>query len=352
MLIQRVLAATFSAGLLAAGCGSVDEPTSADLGDEPPATIATTGSEPVSTDAPPNDGVPVDGFRPVASIDEIAGIWVPVEVAGEPVDAAALGAYLRIVANEARVQLDGYDGCNGMGGNPTGVRPAFDDGRFAGMEFGSETGGCDVSIPVSPGREGLLFVSADGDELYVDEIPFTESIRYERVDSIPVDPRQAVWEAENQAEEEARQAEEAAERAALEEAEVTARAEIRTDLPEARTRWAQSAVGTYTLRFEVGALMVDPSFPQRRPVGGVWEIDVIDGIALENEWSDSILGDTVEDWFAYIESQLDSHYLRAEFDATLGAPTLIDSQPLDDMVVEDPNQIAAWLVSAEVVVPA
>ena len=98
--------------------------------------------------------------------------------------------------------------------------------------------------------------------------------------------------------------------------------------------------------------MVDPSFPQRRPVGGVWEIDVVDGIAIENEWSESILGDTVEDWFAYVESQLESHYLRVEFDPTLGVPTRIDAQPLDDQVVEDPNTIVAWLVVAELVLPA
>ncbi len=256
------------------------------------------------------------------------------------------------MANDERVQVNGYDGCNGMSGNPTGVRLPLDDGRFAGLEFGYEAMDCDITVAVSPGSEGRLFVSESGDQLFANGIPFAESIRYERVDSIPVDPRQAVWEAEGQAEEAARQAEEAAQRTAINDAEVDARAQIRTELPESRTRWEQADVGTYTLRFEVGALTVDPSFPQRRPVGGVWEIEVVDGAAIGNEWSESILGDTVEDWFAYIESQLDSHYLRVEFDSTLGAPTLIDSQPLDDMIVEDPNQITAWLVSAEVVIPA
>jgi hypothetical protein len=65
------------------------------------------------------------------------------------------------------------------------------------------------------------------------------------------------------------------------------------------------------LRFEV-RLMVDSSFPQRQPVGGVWEIEVVDGVATENEWS-AFLGDTVEDWFAYIGHNLGSHYLRVDF---------------------------------------
>jgi hypothetical protein len=50
----------------------------------------------VSTGAPSTEETPIDRFHTVESIDEIADIWVPVEVGGEPVNALALGAYLQV----------------------------------------------------------------------------------------------------------------------------------------------------------------------------------------------------------------------------------------------------------------
>jgi hypothetical protein len=80
---------------------------------------ASCGSGSESTASEPGDELPIDGFSAVESIDKFAGIWVPVEVGGEPVDAPALGVYLQVVANDERVQVNGYDGCNAMSGNPT-----------------------------------------------------------------------------------------------------------------------------------------------------------------------------------------------------------------------------------------
>ncbi|MEM1332484.1 MAG: hypothetical protein AAGG08_03410, partial [Actinomycetota bacterium] len=98
----------------------------------------------------------------------------------------------------------------------------------------------------------------------------------------------------------------------------------------------------YTLRFEGGALVWPESFPEV-PIGGVWEIVVVDGVAEPNEWSETEVGDTVDDWFDYVESQLDSFHLLVEFDEKTGHPTLIDSQPDDD------GQSGAWLLRAEIV---
>lgn len=352
MASRRTIATTVVAGLALVACGTSDDanaPGASPSALPAPTHATTTASD--STDAATivsgsSESDPIDGFRSVEGVGEIAGVWVPIEVGGETVDGSEIGAHLQIIATDERVQIQGSDGCNRVSGFPTGVRPAFEDGRFAGLEFGSTMQDCDVRVPVSPEPDGRLFVSADLDELLAIEVPFTGSILYQRVDSVPVDPREAIWEAEGAAEEAARQSEEAAEQAALAEAELTAREAIRSELPLALARWADAGVDSYTIRFEVGALMLDPSFPQRRPVGGVWEIEVVDGVAVDNDWADSVLGDTVEDWFAYVESQLDSHYLRVEFDPDLGFLRTIDSQPLDD-VVTDPSELAAWIVFAE-----
>lgn len=292
---------------------------------------------------------PTDSLRPVQSIDEIAGIWAPIEVGGKVVDASALGAYLQVTAVGDSVRIVGYDGCNRNSGQNVGSGPVVDNGLILNLETGIETMGCDESVRILFSNDALVTVSTDSNQFLADALPVVGSILYERIDAIPVDPRVAVRQAEQEAEVAAQIAEELGEEEAVDAANAQARATIRIDLPDARARWAAAGINSYTLRFENGALMNDPSFPTRRPVGGVWEIEVVDGVALENEWSNSVIGDTVDDWFVYIESQLDSHYLRVEFDPATGAPTLIDSQPLDDMAVEDPNSIVAWLVFGEVV---
>jgi len=289
-----------------------------------------------------------DEVRLVESFADMSGIWMPTEVNGQPVDAAALGAYIQITGTESSARVVGYDGCNRIGGRSVGDGPLLDEGRLVDFESESTMQDCDESIRVDFHSDALLSMSGDGTELFADGLPVVGSIRYERVESVPVDPRVAIRQAEQEEEDAERIAEEQAEADAFERTRDEARAQIRTELPEARARWAESGIESYTLRFENGSLMNDPSFPTGRPVSGVWEIEVVDGVALENEWSDSILGDTVEDWFAYVESQLDSYYLDVAFDPDSGFPSTIDSQPLDDRVVEDPNSVVAWIVFAEV----
>ncbi len=338
---RRLAALAISFTALGA-CGASD-PT-----EDAAADIAVAVSEPTSTTEP--EASPPEQEGVVQDVAELLGIWIPVEVGGETVDAAAVGAYLQILPAAETVRIIGFDGCNGHGGTASGAGPTLQDGRFVAIEFGQEAAGCGDfdSVAISPGNDAVLSVSDDGNELFADGVTFVETIRYRRAESVPVDPRIAIAEAEQAAEDEAQQAEEAAERAAFDEAEAQAREQIRTELPDARSRWEAAGIGSYTLRFENGALRNDPSFPTTRPVGGVWEIEVVDGVAAENDWSESILGDTVEDWFAYVESQLDSHYLNVTFDPDLGFPSTIDSQPLDDMVVDDPNSIVAWIVFAEI----
>ena len=161
-------------GLIVSACGASDgadsfEPTPVNGTDAPLSTIVTVPQVPLVDAADPAP----EGFHRVEFVDEIVGIWMPVEVGGETVDAATLGAYAQITLSGDSVRLNGFDGCNGIDGYAIdGVEP-LEDGRLVGIEFSTEAQDCDIDIRVSPGADARLFVDATGDGLFADGIPFT-----------------------------------------------------------------------------------------------------------------------------------------------------------------------------------
>ena len=341
MTVVRALAVVgLLAAIVACDSGGIDVPA------------ATVEAPPVSDSVRVTSSLapPDDDLRQVFDAGALDGFWVPVEVDGERV-ATNLGAFWLIRGEGERISIEGYDGCNAFRAWPLahGPPPRRVDGARTTIGAEQHAGACDWrTARAIPTTGSMFWISDDGAEIVVEPTEHGGRARMEHVDERPVNARQERAQEEAAAEQAALDARERAEREAAEAAELENRARIERELPDARSRWVESGTTDYTMRFEVGALRVDPSFPQRRPVGGVWEIVVIDGVALDNEWADSVLGDTVDDWFDYVESQLDSHYLHVEFDLERGFPTVIDSQPLGAEDVSDTNEIVAWLVRAEI----
>ncbi|MEM9039360.1 MAG: hypothetical protein AAGD33_05630 [Actinomycetota bacterium] len=291
---------------------------------------------------------PAEGFLHQTIVDDLSGLWVVVEVGGEAVDAASLGAYWDIRGSATSIAITGNDGCNQFGlEGAGGARVVFlVDGRLDASSVWSNSMGCSWdTIRVFPTTGSAFFLDAIGDELVVDPISeFDSSARFERVD----EPPENLVAREVRAEATRRQAElEAAEeQAALERAEeqrVAAREWLQRELPFARERWAGRNFTDYVLTFEVVADRPHPSFPDGTPPSGMWQIDVTDGLA-SGPWGASELGDAVDDWFDFIEAEMTNRFITVDFHPDLGYPRFIASRPLD-VVAGSPDDLPDWTIS-------
>lgn len=143
-----------------ASCGS-DGSVSA------PAVTDTATSEPDQ----PLDSVEAATTPPPAeasvSVDRLAGRWYPVAVDGVALDASE-GEYWTFDGTAARLEIDGYDGCNHFFTSESPIRPSVSlvDGRLENVEIASDEMACDgVEYGPYPETGAQLTVSDDGTAL-------------------------------------------------------------------------------------------------------------------------------------------------------------------------------------------
>lgn len=118
----------------------------------------------------------------------------------------------------------------------------------------------------------------------------------------------------------------------------TAPQQISTSLDElvrARDIWHDAQQDDYLLSFDIES--------QSRFQGRQW-ITVVDGRAQQTDFSIGGTGSTIDDWFAYIETnQTTAARFRARFDPTLGFPELIDVDE-DALTTDDEFKISSVTV--------
>ena len=262
---------------------------------------------------------PQPGFTMMLSFDPVVGgYWVPIEANDMPL-AAIQGVFWSFGAPDDLTLIEGHDGCNSFTiSNPEAMLD--DGGRLIDINPSWSLQDCgDTLVGPQPEEGARFWIDESGDRLLVTSYAFNRQRIFVRQDDKPrrisLADEQAAADADaaRRAEEDRRQQDEIA----LREAE---RESVRVELPLARQRWIAAELADYELRFS-DACLECASFP--RTSDGTHQVTVNEGVA-ESPWNDATAGATVDDWFAFVESNLDTAFaIEAEFDAERGFPTYI-----------------------------
>ena len=173
-----VVVSMFAVAACSSSTGSDDAATTtgALASEAGPSTSSTPGS--TTSIAPPPitadlDEQPDGGFQRVETIDDVAGVWVPVALNGEPASYDR-GEFWEVSGTDLTVRIEGWDGCNefATATGDDGLAAVLTDGVLAG---GSQRGvdeACDNQLPSPIGplalwnhtiRDELIVVFGDPD---------------------------------------------------------------------------------------------------------------------------------------------------------------------------------------------
>ncbi len=307
-----------AAGVVVMGCAGSD--VGVGSGPSSMETVAATsdvgGPEPAE-DAAASQG-PVDGYTAVVSFDAmVGGYWVPTGALGRSFEQRP-EAYWEFGARDGEPHVSGDDGCNPFGLDRGSADPptAFVDGRLVNVVVSHGLSFCVVpGNGIVPGEGAEFWVDDSGTHLIASLDGSDEYVFFERRDAppSPVTVEESTTDEADDAQAAMDQDAEADRRLAE-----AGREQLRAGLPIARQRWEAAGLTSYELRFSAACLEC-ASFPPGPDQAEV--VTVVDGEA-DSPWNDALPGATVEDWFEFLDGQLDAAWVvAADFHPVLGHPT-------------------------------